>query len=239
MKRFLIPLILVAIAFGMTQINNRLLIVENRPIVNSGLVQTIQRVEASVVYVQGQDYEGNPLWSGSGVIISEDGLILTAAHVVDGADKFKVILSDGREFYSEKSWHRHDISDVGFIQLEDANELQVSYLGKSNNLKKGLDVFVIGCPFGYELRFTVTKGIISGLERDCDGFFGEKLILQVDAQSWPGNSGGPVYNMRGQIIGILVGGYHNADGIGLCIPSDVINGMLNIYQAERKIEKVK
>jgi len=112
-------------------------------------------------------------------------------------------------------------------------------LGKSNNLKKGLDVFVIGCPFGYELRFTVTKGIISGLERDCDGFFGEKLILQVDAQSWPGNSGGPVYNMRGQIIGILVGGYYNADGIGLCIPSDVINGILNIYQAERKIEKVK
>ena len=97
----------------------------------------------------------------------------------------------------------------------------------------------MGCPFGHILRFTVTKGIVSGFERDFDGFFGEKLLLQVDAQSWPGNSGGPVYNMNGQIIGILVGGYYGADGVGLCIPVDIISGILDIYEAERTVKELK
>lgn len=233
-RRLLIPLILVALAFGMMRINNRVLESQNR-LVPINLVQVIQKVEPSVVYVEAQDYEGNRMWSGSGVIISENGLVLTAAHVVNGVDKFKIILPDGREFYSEQSWHRSDISDVGFIQLDLPEDvlLPVSYLGKSGSLRKGEDVFIVGCPFGYELRFTVTKGIVSGLDRYCDGFFGAKFILQVDAQSWPGNSGGPVYNMRGNVIGILVGGYYGADGIGLCVPVDVVSGLLDIYTAEQ------
>jgi len=215
------------------------------------LVQVIQRVDSSVVYVEAygnyrayNEYGFNKkndskLWSGSGVIISEDGLVLTAAHVVDGADRFKVTLPDGREFWSKSAWHRSEISDVGFIQLDTTEKLPVSSLGKSSNLRKGEDVFVIGCPYGYELRFSVTKGIVSGLERDCEGFFGEKFILQVDAQSWPGNSGGPVYNMRGQVIGILVGGYGGADGIGLCIPSDVIRVLRIAYEAEQLLKEMK
>ena len=232
-RRLLIPLILCALAFGMMQVNNRLLTVENKPVTGSNLVQVIQKVDPSVVYVEAQDYEGNRIWSGSGVIISEDGLVLTAAHVVDGAEKFKIVLSDGREFWSENAWHKSEISDVGFIQLDTDEKLIVSSLGKSSILKRGEDIFVIGCPFGYKFRFNVTKGIVSGLERDCDGFFGEKFILQVDAQTWPGNSGGPVYNMHGQIIGILVGGYGSADGISLCIPVDIISGVLDIYIAEQ------
>ena len=211
------------------------------------LVRVVQRVEPSVVYVEAQSYEGYTMWSGSGVIVSEDGLVLTAAHVVDGADRFKVTLPDGREFYSEDSWHRSEISDVGFIQLDIittlpadvSQKLPVSYLGNVSSLRKGQDVFIMGCPFGHILRFTVTKGIVSGFERDFDGFFGEKLLLQVDAQSWPGNSGGPVYNMNGQIIGILVGGYYGADGIGLCIPVDIISGILDIYKAEQTVKELK
>lgn len=213
------------------------------------LVQVIQRVDPSVVYIEAYgNYEPHDeygfnrhscdkLWSGSGVIISENGLVLTAAHVVDGADKFKIILPDGREFWSENTWHRSEISDVGFIQLDISEKLPISYLGKSDRLRKGEDVFIIGCPYGYDLRFSVTKGIVSGLERDCDGFFGEKFILQVDAASYPGNSGGPIYNMQGQVIGILVGGYSGGyDNIGLCIPVDVIQGILNIYQAEQEMK---
>lgn len=208
------------------------------------LVQVIERVNPSVVYIEayshtaGYSYDGGgdyKLWSGSGVILESGGLILTAAHVVEGADKFKVTLPDGRKFWSEDSWHRSDISDVGFIQI-DANNLPVSHLGKSSDLKKGDGVFVMGCPFGYELRFTVTKGIVSGFSRDFDGFFGEKMLMQVDAQSWPGNSGGPVYNMQGRVVGILVGGYYSADGIGLCIPVDIVSGVLRIYEAEQALE---
>jgi S1-C subfamily serine protease len=234
--RKLVPLLLIALALGLVQVQNRVDLLE-RPSVS--LIQIIEWVEPSVVYIEASNYEGIKLWSGSGVIISSDGLVLTAAHVVDGAEKFKVILPDGREFLSEDFWHKHEISDVGFIQLDVSEKLPVSRIGKSNNLKKGEDIFVVGCPFGYGLRFTVTKGIVSGLERDREGFFGEKFLLQVDAQSWPGNSGGPVYDMDGKIVGILVGGFYGADGIGLCIPADVITGLLYMYESEQFMEKVK
>lgn len=236
--RIVVLVVVVAALLGIWRMNNRLDCASDGRL---SLVQVIQQVNPSVVYVEAYSHKeghsygdgnGYKIWSGSGVVIDPGGLILTAAHVVDGADRFRITLSDGREFWSESSWHRSEISDVGFIQI-DANNLPISYLGKSSDLRKGEDVFVIGCPFGYDLKFTVTKGIISGFSRDFDGFFGKKLLMQVDAQSWPGNSGGPVYNMQGRIIGILVGGYYGADGIGLCIPVDIISGILEIYNAEQ------
>jgi S1-C subfamily serine protease len=159
-------------------------------------------------------------------------------------------LPDGREFWSKSSWHRSEISDVGFIQLKDkpcqighpddiSEKLPISYPGNSSGLRKGDDVFIVGCPFGYELRFTVTKGIVSGFKRDFGGYFGKKMLIQVDAQSWPGNSGGPVYDMRGQIAGILVGGYYGADGIGLVVPVDTIKALFAIYKAERYVEGIE
>lgn len=236
-------LVIVAALLGIYKIDNRL---NCAPPERPSLVQVIQRVNPSVVYVEAYNsaehsYSGESykLWSGSGVILEPGGLVLTAAHVVEGADKFKITLPDGREFWSEESWHRSEISDVGFIQLDVAEKLPVSYLGKSSDLRKGEDVFIVGCPFGYELRFTVTKGIVSGFSRDFDGFFGTKMLLQTDAQSWPGNSGGPVYDMRGQIVGVLVGGYYGADGIGLCVPVDIISGILKIYNAEQAVGAMK
>ncbi len=242
--RIVILLVIVAALLGIWKYDNRL---NCAPPERPSLVRVIEQVNPSVVYVEayGESYysDGDPnykLWSGSGVIIDPGGLVLTAAHVVEGANKFKVTLPDGREFWSEESWHRSGISDVGFIQF-DANgvPMPVSLPGKSSDLKKGDGVFIVGCPFGYELRFTVTKGIVSGLIRDCDGFFGKKMLLQVDAQSWPGNSGGPVYNMQGEIIGILVGGYYGADGIGLVVPVDTIKALFVIYKAERYLESIE
>ena len=247
-SRIVCMLVVVAALFGIWGMDNRL---NCAPPERPNLVQVIQQVNPSVVYIEAygsysysnsyySNSDDNKLWSGSGVILEPGGLVLTAGHVVKDADKFKIILPDGREFWSENSWHRSEISDVGFIQL-DANgiELPVSYLGNSGNVRKGKGVFIIGNPFGYELRFTVTKGIISGFKRDIVGHFGKKLLLQVDAQSWPGNSGGPVYNMQGQLIGILVGGRYGTDGIGICVPVDIISGMLNLYEAERALEAMK
>lgn len=243
MKRILVSLLLVGLAFGLLQIQKRVEVIERQP---ASLTQVIEWVESSVVYIEaygdasyGDTIYNGVLWSGSGVIIDSDGLILTASHVVKGADRFKIILSDGRELWSEDSWCRPDISDVGFIELAAIEGLPVSCLGESFGLRKGDDVFVVGCPFGYELRFTVTKGVVSGLGRDCEGFFGEKLLFQVDAQSWPGNSGGPVYDMNGRIIGILVGGFYSADGIGLCIPVDIVSGLLDIYMAEQSMKGIE
>ncbi len=253
--RIVVLLVVVAALLGIWKLDNRFdCALPERPT----LVQIIEQVNPSVVYVEayehseGHSYDGGgdyKLWSGSGVIIDPGGLVLTAAHVVEGANKFKVTLSDGRKFWSEESWHRSEISDVGFIQfdvktyaqsgdcsVDVSDKLPVSYLGKSSGLRKGDDVFVVGCPFGYELRFTVTKGIVSGFGRDFDGYFGEKLLMQVDAQSWPGNSGGPIYNMQGQVVGILVGGYYGADGVGLCVPVDVIRLLYVMYEAEQILE---
>ena len=201
------------------------------------LISLIKQVDPSVVYVEAVDEYNNRLWSGSGVIISPDGLILTAGHVVDGAAAFRIVLLDGQEFWTNKSYFS-DIVDTGLIQI-DAENLPFSYLGNSDNLCKGDKVFIIGCPFGFELRNTATYGIISGLERDCAGFFGEKLILQSDAQSWPGNSGGPVYNMQGEIIGILVGGYWGADGISLIVPSDICRLVIDVYKTEKELGQAK
>lgn len=234
MKRILISLILVIMALGVLGIRSDLDSLRNRPVSQVNLVSLIKRVDPSVVYVEAMDWNGNLIWSGSGVIISSDGLILTARHVVDGAEIFKIILLDGREFLSDKSF-LSDMTDVGLIKI-DAKKLPFSHLGNSDSLRKGEEVFIIGCPFGIELRNTVTMGIISGLERDLDGFFGEKFLYQADAQSWPGNSGGPVFNMRGRIIGVLVGGYWGADGISLIIPSNICKSVINIYKAEKEFE---
>lgn len=198
------------------------------------LVSLINQVDSSVVYVEAHDEYGDRLWFGSGVIINSDGLILTAGHVVERTEAFRVTLLDGREFWTNDSY-LSDVTDVGFIQV-DANELPFSYLGNSDNLDKGEKVFIIGSPFG--LFNTVTQGIISGFKRDID-LFGEKLIIQSDAQSWPGNSGGPVFNMHGHIVGILVGGYWGADGISLIVPGNIIKLVLNVYEAEKELEKCR
>lgn len=209
--------------------------IKPKPIINTqiNLVSLIKRVDLSVVYIEALDEYNNRLRLGSGVIISSDGLILTAGHIIKGAENFKIILSDGQEFWSDQSY-LSDVTDIGLVQIN-AEKLPVSYLGSSNNLYRGEEVFIIGSSFGLDLFNTVTRGIISGLERDID-FFGKKLMIQSDAQHWPGNSGGPVYNMRGQMIGILVGGRWGIDGISLCIPSNVCQLVLNVYKAEKELE---
>lgn len=200
------------------------------------LVSLIKQVDSSVVYVEAHDEYGTRMWSGSGVIICPDGLILTAGHVVDGAEAFKVILPDGQEFWSNKSY-LSNITDVGLIRI-DAEKLPFSYLGNSDSLRKGEEVFIIGSSLGFDLFNTVTSGIISGLGRDID-FFGEKLMIQSDAQSWPGNSGGPVFNMEGRIVGILVGGYWGADGISLIIPANICKLVLDCYSAEKGLKNAE
>lgn len=173
-----------------------------------------------------QEYKERGL--GSGVIISDDGFILTNEHVVGDADKLSVTLADGREFTAEIKG-TDPRSDLAVIKI-DAKNLPFAGLGDSDAVKLGQWVLAVGNPFGYILddpEPTVTLGVVSALHRSLGRGLGRNRdysdLIQTDAAINPGNSGGPLVNLSGQIIGINVaifstsGGYQ---GMGFAIPSN-------------------
>jgi len=161
-------------------------------------------------------------WSGSGVIVASN-IILTAGHVVEDADKI-VVITDSNEMYNAIGWYEDEKNDCGIIVLRSEFK-DYAQFADSNELLIGESVYIVGSPYGKELFNNVTFGIISGLNRDAD-FFGECGMITSDAAANPGNSGGPVFNMRGEIIGILVGGINGADGISFITPSNICKKLL-------------
>jgi serine protease Do len=168
---------------------------------------------------------------GSGFIISDDGYVLTNAHVVEGADEVVVTLTDRREFKA-KVLGSDARSDVAVLKV-DARNLPSVRIGDSSKIRVGEWVIAIGSPFN--LENTVTAGIISAKARDT----GEYLpLIQSDVAVNPGNSGGPLINMRGEVIGInsqiatLSGGYN---GISFAVPIDEV---MRVTDQIRKTGKV-
>lgn len=157
--------------------------------------------------------------TGSGFIISSDGLILTNAHVVEGADELRIRLTDNREF-SGKVLGLDKKTDIAVVKIE-AKNLPVLKIGSSENLKVGEWVAAIGSPFG--LANTVTAGIVSAKSRALPS---EEYVpfIQTDVAVNPGNSGGPLFNMKGEVVGInsqifsTSGGFM---GLSFSIPIDL------------------
>jgi S1-C subfamily serine protease len=155
--------------------------------------------------------------TGSGFILSQDGRLLTNAHVVDGADEVEVKLKDGRSFKG-KVVGLDTITDVAAVKI-DAKDLPTVTLGDSNNLIAGQWAIAIGNPMG--LDNTVTAGIISATGRSSRevGISDKRVsFIQTDAAINPGNSGGPLLNDRGEVIGINTAIRANAQGLGFAIP---------------------
>jgi len=203
------------------------------------LMNSVVHILAEVEYYtyHSHSYRHYNSWQGSGCLIKED-LILTAAHVVNGANKFTITFSDGSVYVSSDFWYS-EVTDVGFIRIEPTDKKVLSF-GDSDKLKLSDDVWIFGSPFGvdFDYQFSVTRGIVSGLDREYDSFFGEKNCHWVDAASWPGNSGGPVVNKHGEIIGILVGGISYNECLSVIIPSNVAKQCLSIYEEECKLERI-
>jgi serine protease Do len=155
---------------------------------------------------------------GSGFIISDDGYVLTNAHVVEGAEEVTVTLTDRREFKA-KVLGVDKRSDVGLLKV-DARNLPSLRIGDSGRIRVGEWVIAIGSPFN--LENTVTAGIISAKARDTGDYL---PLIQSDVAVNPGNSGGPLINMRGEVIGInsqiatLSGAYN---GISFAVPIDEV-----------------
>jgi len=162
---------------------------------------------------------------GSGVIVSENGYILTNNHVVKGADEIKVILYDKREFKGTIVG-TDSRTDLAVIKI-DAKDLPVIRIGESGKLKTGDVVLAIGNPFG--LNQTITMGIVSAVGRSNIGLADFEDFIQTDAAINPGNSGGALVNTNGELVGINTaifstsGGYM---GIGFAIPSDMAKSVM-------------
>jgi Do/DeqQ family serine protease len=173
--------------------------------------------------------------TGSGFIINNNGVILTNAHVVDGAENVTVTLKDGRTFQG-KVIGKDLVTDVAVVKIE-AKNLPVVKIGDSKNLQPGEMAIAIGNPLG--LDNTVTQGIISATGRSS-GQIGvpDKRVnfIQTDAAINPGNSGGPLLNERGEVIGINTAIIQGAQGLGFAIPIDTAQKISSQLIASGKVE---
>ncbi len=158
--------------------------------------------------------------TGSGVIISQDGYILTNNHVAGSASKLKVKLTDGRTF-TAKLVGADPETDLAVIKI-DAQSLPFAKLGDSEKIEQGEWVIALGSPFG--LSQTMTAGIVSALGRELGAQAQFTKFIQTDASINPGNSGGPLVNMNGEVIGINSMIYSRSgasEGVGFAIPSSL------------------
>ena len=160
--------------------------------------------------------------SGSGVIISPDGSILTNNHVVDGAQEVTVTMADKQE-YKARVIGRDAKTDLAVLKIAAPGALPVAPMGSSTDLKVGEWVVAIGNPFG--LGHTVTAGIVSAKGRVI-GAGPYDDFIQTDAPINPGNSGGPLFNMHGEMVGINTAIIASGQGIGFAIPADLVKPLI-------------
>lgn len=186
--------------------------------------------------------EEQQVGAGTGFIISDAGLIVTNKHVVESEDaSYTVIMNDGTK-YDAKVLARDTLIDIAFLKIE-ATGLTPLTLGTSSNLKVGQTVVAIGNALG-EFSNSVSSGIISGLKRnitagDTNGANQEQLnnVIQTDASINLGNSGGPLLNVNGEVIGVNVAVAQDAQNVGFAIPVDVVKDILGRMDEDGKISR--
>ena len=201
---------------------------------NSEAVEGVERAKHSVVVIEVKTSTGGG--TGTGIVMTEDGYIATNHHVIDGATEVRVTFYDGSSVSAKV---------VGSSEMDDLAVIKVARVGLipavfaySSDCYVGQTVYAIGTPAGAEFAWTTTRGIISYKDREVKiydkltGLLQKKLrLLQTDANVNPGNSGGPLINEKGEVVGVvsmkLAEGY---EGIGFAIPSD---GALEILEAIR------
>ena len=186
------------------------------------------KVSPSVVLISGKSMQGEG--QGTGVIITEDGYIATNAHVVSGFSELTVTLNDENNTeYPAMVVGTDETTDIAVIRIN-ASGLTPAELGTSSTLQVGQSVVVIGNPLGKEFSGSVTTGVISALDRQVEFEDGSVYnYIQTDAAINSGNSGGPLVNMQGQVIGINAAKIDTsvAEGMGFAIPIDDVVPVVN------------
>ena len=188
------------------------------------LQQIYDKVIPSVVSISATGNSGSS--TGTGVILSTEGYIVTNCHVVDGARQITVLLTDDRSF-TAKLIGADDVSDLAVLRIQ-ATDIIPAEFGDSSVLRVGDSVAAIGDPLGEALRGTLTNGIVSAINRDVTTGGRTLTLIQTNAALNSGNSGGPLINCYGQVIGIntlKIGAFMDSagvEGLGFAIPSTTV-----------------
>lgn len=207
--------------------------ISDRDLSTSAVMTSAEIYEAlspSVVVIVAENSNGVAL--GTGVIMSKDGYIITNNHVITGCNNVYIISSDNFA-YDAKLVGADSDSDLALLKADaEGMEFVPAEFGDSDNVVVGEDIICIGTPYGIEYSYTVTKGIISGIRNNVYVNNRKYQLLQTDAALNPGNSGGPIINQYGQVIGIvcskiMTDGTDDYEGLGFAIPTQHVSTMIN------------
>lgn len=203
-------------------------------------------VVSIVTEIRGTNFIGMATTStaaGTGMIVTSDGYILTNKHVIEGASAIQVVLDDGTTYNDIELVGTDPTNDVAFLKIKNATNLATVKLGDSKTITAGQPVIAVGNALG-QLQNTITYGIVSGIGRSItatssDYSASESLtdMIQTDAAINSGNSGGPLVNAAGEVIGINTATSSGADGIGFAIPISSVKGMLNSIISTGKLSR--
>ena len=254
-----IVMILLAFIFGSVimyiyNLSNPSIVTKNRTISKTKVTEeamedAISKVYDSVVCIEVLDSNGSALSTGTGFVYSKDnkyGYVVTNAHVITSSENVQATLSDNKK--SKLTVLGTDsYSDLAVLKMDVKDVLSVASIGTSKNTKIGNTVFTVGSPMGASYAGTVTKGILSGKNRlietsTSNGLSQESFIvkvLQTDAAISPGNSGGPLVNLAGDVIGItslkLVD--TQVEGMGFAIPIEDAMNYVDLLEKGQKVER--
>ena len=201
---------------------------------SKAVTKVVERVGPSVVRLDIR--QGGRGGSGSGVILSPDGLVLTNSHVVQGAKRTDVTVLYGRSFSGRVLGDDPD-TDLALVRIDEDATLPAAKLGDSKKLKPGEIAIAIGNPFGFDA--SVTAGVISALGRSLRSKGGRLIedVIQTDAALNPGNSGGPLVSSQGEVIGINTAIISGAQGICFAVASNTASFVLGELVAHGKVRR--
>ena len=217
---------------------------------NKTITQVLEQINECVVGISKLKNTGNTVFLengstslglGTGMIVTENGYILTNEHV-SGAKYTTcyVTLPNGKSYKANVVWSDSDI-DLSIVKINAKNLSYVTF-GDSSQVKVGEKVYAIGNPIGYEFQRTVTSGIVSAvnrtitIEEENKSSYMEDLI-QTDATINPGNSGGPLINSQGEVIGINSVKITSAEGIGFAVPINTVKAIVQKFKIDDKFEE--
>jgi len=203
-----------------------------------GIADQVEKVLPAVVHIS-----KDGVCQGSGCLISDDGLIFTAKHVTDGGGDFTVTLNNGDVYHTDLCVEDADY-DAAFLKIDAKEKLPYNTLANLADVRVGDGIFIAGSPFGFDNFNSVTMGILSSRQRDLIDLspgealkYGWSITFQTDAAANRGNSGGPVFNMDGEVIGILVAGM--TECVNYSVPVAVFMDDIDVVRMAFKLNRFK